>query len=170
MPRPSADEYNAFFQNYISKATGESVLEIITRHSDVLDAFYNGLPEEKAMYAYAPGKWTIKEVVQHLIDAERIFTYRLLRIVRNDKTPLPGFDENAYTVQAQADQRTLASLKEEFTAVRKATTLLLQSLTAVQLGRTGISNNAIISANALAFIIYGHALHHKEILEQRYLA
>ena len=131
--------------------------------------FYTSLPEEKADHRYAEGKWSIKELLLHMIDAERIFGYRALRIARKDQTPLPGFDENSYTPASKASGRTLQSLKDEFAAVRKATDILLSTFDEEQLSQRGTASNHPVTANAIAFIIFGHLIHHKQILEERYL-
>ena len=134
-----------------------------------LTYFFLNLPDEKGDYAYAEGKWTIKDLIQHIIDTERIMQYRLLRVARNDSTPLPGFDENLYAQAAQANERTFIALKEEFKALRKSTDLLVSSLTENQLMNSGIASDKKVTANAIAFILFGHLLHHKKIIEERYL-
>jgi uncharacterized damage-inducible protein DinB len=170
MARPQAStDYSPFSQTYISLAQGDSVPEIMTAYAGDLHEFYTGLPESKAGYAYAPGKWTIKDVLQHAIDSERVFTYRLLRIARGDSTPLPGFDEKLFAAHVDTARRSLDSLKEEFSFVRRSTDLLLASLNEEELQRRGTASDHPVTANALAFIIYGHLLHHKRILEERYL-
>jgi uncharacterized damage-inducible protein DinB len=169
MSRPNEKDFAPYFSRYVLKANGNNLPEVMKNHSAELLAFYTGLPEAKADYAYAPGKWTIKEVLQHVIDAERIFSYRILRFARKDKTPLASFDENSYAENSLANSRSLASLKEEFTALRKSTDLLYASLNEEQLAEQGTSSNLPVTANAIAFISYGHLLHHKEVLEERYL-
>ncbi len=169
MPRPNEKDFPAYFSRYISKANGDNIAEAMANHSAELLSFYIGLPEEKAGYAYAPGKWTIKDVLQHVIDAERIFSYRVLRFARKDKTPLASFDENTYAENSLANNRSLGSLKEEFAALRKSTDLLYASLNEEQLAEQGTSSNLPVTANAIAFISYGHLLHHKQVLEERYL-
>ncbi|QEC66306.1 DinB family protein [Panacibacter ginsenosidivorans] len=169
MSRPAAADSAEFYHRYINYTQGDSVKEIIANHSKEIYDFYNSLPEEKVNYAYAEGKWTIKQLLQHVIDAERIFTYRALRIARKDKTPLPGFDENAYAENDGSVNRTSQSLKDEFNAVRTATDFLLNSFSETQLNERGTASDKSITANALCFIIYGHLLHHKLILEERYL-
>jgi hypothetical protein len=153
---------------YINLAEGNSVSEIVNKYAFDLQEFFNSLPEEKADYAYAPGKWTLKQVLQHLTDAERVFAYRALRISRNDTTPLSSFDENAYVDNGFSTQRALSSLKQEFNAVRAATDIFLLSLNEEQIMRLGTASNNPVSVNALAFIIYGHLLHHKNIFIERY--
>ncbi|MBA4197770.1 MAG: DNA damage-inducible protein DinB [Chitinophaga sp.] len=169
MPRPSATDYYVFYNNYVETAKGDSVAELLINYSALLNDFVTNLPEAKADYSYAAGKWTVKELLQHMIDAERIFSYRALRIARKDTTPLPGFDENSYAANADVSSKTFQSLKEEFVAVRQSTDLLLQSFSEEQLQQVGTTSNHSITVNAICFIIFGHILHHKRILEERYL-
>jgi uncharacterized damage-inducible protein DinB len=169
MPRPAPQDAAEFYHSYINYATGNSIAEVMTNHAAEIKSFYSNLPEAKADHAYMEGKWTIKELLQHVIDAERVFAYRALRFARKDETPLASFDENAYAENANAKERMLQSLKDEFNAVRHATDLLLQSFNAEQLNSKGIASNKSITVNALAFIIYGHLLHHKKLIEERYL-
>jgi len=169
MARPNVAEHSPFFSRYIDLVNGESATEAKRNHAQVLHDFFINLPTSKADFAYGEGKWTIKEVLQHIIDTERIFSYRLLRIARKDTTPLPGFDENSFAENSMADKRTLNELKEEFAAVRKSSDLLVDSLSEEQLQNMGTSSNHVTSANSLAFMIYGHLLHHKKIVEERYL-
>ncbi len=169
MARPNESDYASFYHNYIQKAIGENPKELIERYSSSLNEFVNNLPESKADHAYAENKWTVKDVLQHMIDTERVFAYRALRFSRNDSTNLPGFDEKKFAVNANASSRTLKSLKEEFVAVRLSTDLLLLSFNEEQLSRKGMGNNNAVTVNAVVFIIFGHILHHKQILEERYL-
>lgn len=169
MPRPQSSEFPSYFARYISQVATDSVAEAVQRYAAVLNDFYTSLPEEKADYRYAEGKWTIKELLQHVIDAERIFAYRILRISRKDTTPLASFDEDSYVQNAQADKRSLASLKEEFLAVRRSSDLLLASLSEEQLAEQGTASNLPVTANAIGFILFGHLLHHKAVLKERYL-
>lgn len=169
MARPAASDFPPYFGRYIAKVEADSVAAAMNLYSNALTHFYISLPEEKADYRYGPDKWTLKEVLQHIIDAERIFSYRVLRISRGDQTPLASFDENAYTENAKAAGRSFVSLKEEFLAVRKATDFLFASLPEERFAQKGIASNLPVTANAIGFITFGHLLHHKEILEQRYL-
>lgn len=168
MARPQATECAPYYQKYIALTQGNSVKEIIEKHAFDLQEFYNRLPDDKAEFAYAENKWTVKQVLQHLTDAERVFAYRTLRISRDDATPLASFDENAYVENGFANERALSSLKQEFNAVRAATDMFLLSLNDEQIMRAGTASNNPVSVNALAFIIYGHLLHHRNILEERY--
>jgi len=168
MPRPQANECAPYYMKYISLAEGNSVREIVEKYAFDIQEFYNSLPDEKADYAYAENKWNLKQVVQHVTDAERVFAYRAMRIARNDKMPLASFDENAYVENGFSEQRALSSLKQEFNAVRAATDIFLLSLNDEQIMRIGTASNNPVSVNALAFIIYGHLLHHKNIFTERY--
>jgi uncharacterized damage-inducible protein DinB len=169
MARPAPQDAAEFYHGYINMATGNSLAEVMVNHTAEIKNFYSDLPEDKADYAYADGKWTMKELLQHITDAERIFAYRALRIARKDATPLASFDENAYAQNANAKNRKLQSLKDEFNAARHATDLMLQSFDEDQLNAKGTASNKSITVNAIAFIIYGHLLHHKKIIEERYL-
>jgi uncharacterized damage-inducible protein DinB len=169
MARPQPNDYAAYYETYVGKVKGDSVKDIISTYSEPMMQFYTSLPESKADYAYAEDKWTLKELLLHIIDAERIFSYRALRIARKDETPLPGFDESAYAPVSKAAERSLQSLKDEFAAVRKATDILLSTFDEEQLSQKGTASNNPVTANAIAFIVFGHMLHHKQIIEERYL-
>jgi uncharacterized damage-inducible protein DinB len=169
MSRPQSNDYAAYYATYISKVEGDNIKDVIKKYSEPLLQFYTSLPEDKAEYRYADGKWTVKELLLHIIDAERIFSYRALRIARKDATPLPGFDENAYTPASKASDRTLQSLKDEFTAVRKATDIMISTFDEEQLSQRGTASDQPVTVNAIAFIMFGHMIHHKQILEERYL-
>jgi hypothetical protein len=168
MARPLPGDAS-FGQHYIALAQGDTAAEVVSNHAAEILEFYASLPEEKAHYAYADGKWTIIELLQHIIDAERVFTYRATRIARKDTTPLPGFDENAFTDNSLAYKRDFNLLKEEFIALRKSTDIFISSLDEEQLQQSGTASGKYITANAIAFIIYGHLLHHINITRERYL-
>jgi uncharacterized damage-inducible protein DinB len=127
------------------------------------------LPEEKLTYRYVEKKWTIKEILVHIMDDERIFAYRALRIARNDKTPLPGFEQEDYVPYSRANERSLASIFKEFKTIRNATLSLFRSLKKDDFLRTGIANNHPVSVRALAYHIAGHELHHINVIKERYL-
>jgi uncharacterized damage-inducible protein DinB len=169
MARPQVGDYGSFYQTYINYTTEHSIDGLIEAYSLTLNNYVQQLPDNKANYAYASNKWTVKQVLQHTIDTERIFTYRALAIGRGDTTALPGFDENQYAINGTASNRALQALKEEFVAVRKSTDLLLLSFAEQQLQQVGTASNHAITCNALCYILFGHVLHHKRILEERYL-
>ena len=168
MKRPQADEYAGFYKKYIDTVS-ENVLAELDHQANSFTSFLKGITLDKASYAYAEGKWTIKEVVGHIIDTERIMAYRMLRVARNDNTPLPGFEESDYVANAHFADRTLESLSEEFAMLRRANMYLINSLNEKEINRRGTSNGSTISVLALIYILAGHLNHHRNILEERYL-
>ena len=169
MPRPQANDFPTYFARYIARVDADSLSAAVKAYAKPLEEFYTHLPEAKAEYRYAPGKWTVKELLQHIVDTERIMSYRLLRISRGDKTPLASFDEDSYAAASNANARSFDSIKEEFIAVRKTTDLLIASLSEEQLAAEGVASNLPVKANAVGYIIFGHMLHHKGVIEERYL-
>jgi uncharacterized damage-inducible protein DinB len=145
------------------------MLEALSNSGDITSAFVLALPEERGAYRYAPEKWSIKEVICHIMDAERIFAYRALRFSRNDATPLHGFEENDYAPEANARARTLTQLAEEMKRLRASTIDLFASFTPEMLERKGSANNSTISVINLGYVIAGHETHHRNILTERYL-
>lgn len=168
MNRPKADEYPLFYKGYID-TVNDDVLAELEQQAESFSVFLKGIPELKASHAYAEGKWTIKELVGHVIDTERIMAYRLLRISRNDTTPLAGFEENYFVANARFADRTLSSFADEFASVRNSNLFLIKSLNDEELSRIGVANEKPISARALLFILAGHVNHHHRILQERYL-
>ena len=169
LQRPSAGEYNPYYEKYVARVPDGDFVELLARQADETLAVLRDIPDNEADYAYAEGKWTIKEVIGHVCDAERIFAYRLLRIGRGDETPLPTFDENSYALAGEFGARTLASMLEEFAAVRAATIALVAGLPTAAWLRSGTASAAPVSSRAVAYILAGHELHHREILLTRYL-
>ena len=169
MPRPQATDFPHYFARYISRVDADSLAEAMTKYTNLLADFYTDLPEAKAEYRYTPDKWTLKELMQHVVDTERIMSYRLLRISRGDTTPLASFDENSYAAASNANARSFDSIKEEFIAVRKSTDLLIATLGEEQLNLEGVASNLPVKANAIGYIIFGHLLHHKAVVEEKYL-
>jgi len=144
-------------------------MKSFTNQTQVFLDFLNKIPATKIDYAYAPGKWTVKEVLQHIIDAERVFSYRALRFARKDPTPLPGFDENLFAKNAKADKRSWIDLVEEFRSVRNATQRLFNSFDEEQLDSSGTASNGSNYVLGFGYISIGHSLHHKKVIEDRYL-
>ncbi len=169
MSRPLDNEYGSFYKGYADAATGDSLAEVQQIHPGFIKTSIVEIPGEKCDYRYAPDKWTIKELLQHMIDTERVFSYRALRISRNDSTPLAGFDENYFAANAPVEHRKWEDLVKEFLLLREATDLMIQSFQEHQLKYIGNASNTKISLKALCFIIYGHNLHHLNILKERYL-
>ena len=168
LSRPASDEAAPHYHGYIAAVPDEAIGARLAAQIDELGALLRPLDDSAALARYAEGKWSIKEVVGHLIDAERIFAYRLLRIGRGDATPLPGFDENAYVPAGEFDQRSLADLRAEFQAVRLGTQALVESLPAEAWGRRGEASGRSVTTRALAYILVGHVAHHLSVLRQRY--
>ena len=168
MPKPASGTYPPYFEKYINRVETDSVTEAINKYAQPLIKFFENIPADKAGYRYAEGKWSVQEMLQHIIDTERIFGYRALCIARKDKTPLPGFDENTYANASNADKRSWDNLIEELKAVRTSTDLLLRSFTQEHLQETGITNGQPNTVNGICFVIIGHLLHHKKVLEERY--
>lgn len=169
MPRPNENEFAPYYGRYIAQVKENDINAALASQHTVIENFLKSIPAAKWNYAYAEGKWTVKELVQHIIDAERIFAYRALRIARKDQTPLPGFEENDYAPASEAGRRTADELIEELITVRRSTELLFKSFTDEMLNNKGTASNQPVSVNALGFITVGHFTHHKAILEERYL-
>jgi uncharacterized damage-inducible protein DinB len=167
--RPAAGEFAALYGGYIGKVPDGDIVAILATQIDDTLALLRELSDEQARTAYGPGKWSIKEVVGHVADAERVFAYRVLRIARGDATPLPGFDENAYVPAGSFDDRPLASLLAELAAVRRATVALLAGLPADAWRRAGTASGTAVTVRAAAWMTAGHELHHRDILASRYL-
>jgi uncharacterized damage-inducible protein DinB len=167
--RPATDEYADFYAAYVGKVTEPDVVASLMAQKQGTAKLLAGLNESQAAYRYAPGKWTLREIIGHLADAERIFAYRLLRIARGDATPLSGFEENDYVPAGQFERRPLGSVAAEFASVRDASLSLLQGLDAEALARRGTASGKPVSARALAFIIAGHEKHHLGVIRERYL-
>jgi uncharacterized damage-inducible protein DinB len=168
MTRPASTEYDPYYWKYIDLVPDGDIVTILRSQIETTLAFLRQVPEEKAGESYAPGKWTVKEVIGHLIDTERIFAYRALRIGRNDKTPLPGFEQDDYVAGTNFNARTLAGLTEEFSAVRSTTIHLFKHFSDEEWQRRGTANEKEITTRALAYNVAGHELHHVGILKSRY--
>ena len=169
MARPSKSDYIPFYETYVSLVPENDIKEALLQSLPLVESFLDSIPGNKADFAYADGKWTIKQLIQHAIDAERIFCYRALCIARGESQNLPGFEENEYARQAVVDHRTLRELRDEFLAVRKASILLFNSFTQEMMDAKGRSNNNPISALSIGYILVGHWKHHQRILTERYL-
>jgi hypothetical protein len=168
--RPRPADYNAYYESYISEVADGRLLESLVAQRDETAALLAGLTKTQAGYRYAEGKWSLKEVIGHVADAERIFAYRALRIARGDETPLASFDENTYVPAAGCDRRTLVDIAHEFRAVREATIALLASFDEPAWMRVGTASGKRVSVRALGYIIAGHERHHVRVLRERYLA
>ena len=169
MSKPSPTSYPGYFQKYIDQVPEQELFAAFDKQLPVIGSFLPPVTEERSTYTYAEGKWTIKELLQHITDTERIFNYRALCFARGEKASLPGFEENDYAAHSNANSRTWQSLVDEFLAVRHSTELLYRSFTADALSASGTANNNAITVASMGFITLGHFYHHKKVIEERYL-
>ncbi|WP_256855832.1 DinB family protein [Terribacillus halophilus] len=168
--KPSKTEYPAYYQDYMKLVPEGNIVALFKEQERMTTNLLQGLTDQQASFAYETDKWTIKEVVGHLTDTERILAYRLLTIARGDVTPLPGFQEDAYVQQANFTGMTVASLLAQYKAVRASTIALVESLNDQDWTRQGMANNYVTSVRALVYILLGHERHHHNILHERYFA
>ncbi len=169
MKRPEPTEYPAYLKNYIDLVKSDDILKVLDEQIIKIHELISKISEEKEHYVYAPGKWTPKEVIGHIIDTERIMAYRALCFARKDKTQLPGFDENSYVANAGFNKRTLFDLAHEFALVRESNIALFKCLSESTLNEIGNSNGKDVSVRAILFMIAGHAEHHTQVIWTRYL-
>jgi hypothetical protein len=166
--RPALEEHSPYFARYVARVPAGDLREVLAAQGLATRRLLAPLDETRALFRYAPEKWSVKEVVGHVADAERIFAYRALRFARGDTTPLPAFDETTYVPVAGFDRRSLAALLDDLQAVRAATQSLLAGLDEIAWQRTGTASEHPVSVRALACIIAGHEAHHMAILRERY--
>ncbi len=167
--RPDTSEYAPYYDRYISLVPSSDILGTLEEQARETVDCLSDLTEEHAGYRYAPGKWSIKEVLGHLMDSERIFAYRALRIARNDPKPMEGFEQDDYVRYGGFESSRFADLMEEFACVRRASLFLFQKLSPEAWLRRGTANNNEVSVRALAYLIAGHELHHQAVLKEKYL-
>jgi hypothetical protein len=170
MYKPDSSEYAPYYEKYISLVPETDIRDAYAAQPDELRDALDGVDEDKGTYAYANGKWTIKELLSHVIDGERIFGYRMHRISRGDKTPIEGFEQDDYIATSNANERSFANLLDEFDHNRRANVLLLNNLDETALTRMGTASDNAVSTRAIANICIGHVRHHLNILKERYLA
>ncbi len=169
MQPPQTSEYQPYFAKYIALVQGDDLIAALDRQIMGSLTTLRGISQEKSLHRYAPGKWSIKETIGHLVDAERVFTYRAMRFARKDQTPLSGFDQDPYVAAGDFDARRWTDLVDEFEHVRRCTSLFFRGLSPDAAMRSGVANNAAITVRALGYVIAGHELHHIGILRDRYL-
>ena len=167
--RPQSNDYAPYYEKYVMLVPDGDFPQILETQLRGMKQLLEQLTDAQSDFRYAPGKWSIKEVLGHINDAERIFAVRILRIARGDQTPLPGFEQDDYVKVSNASSRTLSDLLEEFSAIRRATIVLIRSLDDTSWLRRGTASGKEVSVLAIAFIIAGHTLHHHAILEEKYL-
>jgi hypothetical protein len=166
--RPQPGEYAPYYDRYISLVPGDNILDVLDEERRKFVLLLSGRSEADGNFRYAPDKWTVKELLGHINDGERIFAYRALRIARGDQTPIEGFEQDDYVRNARFDRCSLEDLVEDYIAVRRATLSLFRNLDPEAWTRRGIANNNEVSVRAIAYSIAGHNLHHRSILEERY--
>ncbi len=167
--KPATGEYAPDYEKYIELVPQESIVETLKRQMADTLSLLAGMSEEQAGHRYAPGKWSVKQLVGHIVDGERIFAYRALRFARNDKTPLAGFEQDDYVANGGFDRRQMADITREYEQVRRASIELFESLDMEAWQRQGKANDVEVSVRALAWIICGHELHHVGVLKSKYL-
>jgi hypothetical protein len=167
--RPEKDEFAPYYLPYVNSVPEGDIISILTKQLEDTKLLLKEVTEEQGTFRYAPGKWSIKEVVGHMTDTERIMAYRLMSIARGETVSLPGFDESLYVANSSFNDQSFEQLLEHFSVVRESTLVLLQSLNADAWLRTGLANNTGVSVRGVAYIIAGHAMHHCKIIKERYL-
>ncbi len=167
--KPAKSEYLPYYERYISLVPDGDVISTLATQISETQALLRSLPASVATYRYAPEKWSVNEVIGHVIDSERIFASRAQRFARNDPAPMPGFEQDDYVRNATFDAYPLGDLTSELETVRQSTVLLFRHMDEQAWTRRGVANNAEVSVRALAYIIAGHELHHREVLRARYL-
>jgi DinB family protein len=168
MKRPEATEFAEYYTGYIAKVPGTDLLRVLESERLQMQQLFAGRTERDGNFRYAPGKWTVKEILGHITDAERIFTYRALRIARGDQTPLPGFEQDDFVKNGGFAGRTLGDLVEDFGAVRSSSIALFRSFGEEAWSRRGVASQKEVTVRALGFMTAGHQIHHRAILEERY--
>jgi uncharacterized damage-inducible protein DinB len=169
MTKPDISEVPVFYKGYVENVKDMDVLEALVQSSKVALNLFRTIPEDMGQYRYAEGKWSLKELMNHMMDAERIFAYRALRFSRNDKTPLPGFEEKDYAPLANAHARSIQQLADEMERLRQTTIDLYASFTPEMLVLEGFANNNKLSVWTLGYVIAGHETHHRKVIVERYL-
>lgn len=168
--RPDTSEYPPYAAAYVNLVVGDDVLSILAAQLEESTALLKPVDDHRASeFAYAPGKWTVKQILGHIIDTERIFSYRALSIARNDATPLPGFEQDDYVAAGSFNERTLVSLIDELRVVRRSTIALFQNLPQQAWLRHGLANKYNVTVRGVAFLAAGHGMHHVKILREKYL-
>ncbi|HQZ94923.1 MAG TPA: DinB family protein [Pyrinomonadaceae bacterium] len=170
MNRPETNEFAPYYNTYVSTVEGNNVMPVLESQTAELRSIFSGMPEEKGTFAYAEGKWTLKEALSHLIDGERIFAYRILRISRGDKTPIEGFEQDGYIATSNANDRPFANLLDEFDLQRRSNLILVKNISDEGSRRMGTASDNPISVRALVYIMAGHVTHHLRVIKERYLS
>lgn len=171
MTKPEPSEYHSFYNNYIQLVPAGDFLEVLRENASVITSFFEAIPNDKHDFSYAPGKWTVKQLLLHMIDTERVMSYRALTVSRGDLlTKLPSFDENLFAENAIASGRSVENLLQEFLTVRDSSIFLFENMSGEESTLQGKVSDNVITPRALGYIIVGHALHHLNVLKERYLS
>lgn len=170
MNRPETTEFAPYYNTYVSTVEGNEAISVLENQTAQLMSIFSQMPEEKGTFAYAEGKWTLKEALSHLIDGERIFAYRILRISRGDKTPIEGFEQDDYIATSNANSRSFANLLEEFDLQRRSNLILVKNISDEASRLMGTASDNPISVRALVYIMAGHVTHHLRVINERYLS
>ncbi|WP_420581025.1 DinB family protein [Reichenbachiella sp.] len=167
--KPESNEYHDFFAGYVSQVGNDNVLERIKSQKDEFIQFIKAIPDDRYNYAYAEGKWTVKQLLRHIIDAERMFGYRAMSIARGEKAKLPGFDDHLYVEMADDSKNSIEEMLKEFEVLREGHIQMILNFTSQATERIGNANGTDVSVRAIIYIIVGHVAHHKQIITERYL-
>ena len=170
MRPPEASEYEEYYGAYVGRVPDRPVLDVLAEAPGALETLLSGVPGSGETFAYAPGKWSVREVLGHILDTERVFTYRALHIARSDPAALPGMDQDVWAAGSNAAGRAVADLLREFRALREANVVLFSSFDDEILAREGLASGVRFTVRALVFVVAGHEIHHRSVLEDRYVA
>ena len=169
MKHPQKDEYAAYYHTYVDKVPNGDIIKILKRQSDQIKKLLKNVSKKRALFRYSSGKWSVREIIGHMIDTERVFAYRALRFARNDQNDLPGFDENEYVRQSNYNDIKLKELVDEFCALRKSNAMMFKNFSDEITLRKGRANSNSFTVRAMAYIMAGHVNHHLGIIKERYL-
>jgi hypothetical protein len=169
MQRPNEGEYAPYYNTYISKVPDGNIIELLTQQIESVKEVFQSISEEKSLFKYAPEKWTIRQVLGHMNDGERVFPYRALRFSRNDKNALAGFDQNEFVKESNFNNVKLADLLDEFIKTRESNIVMFKNFSEEMWTRRGIASNNEITVRAFPYIMYGHVIHHLNVLKEKYL-
>lgn len=169
MNRPQETEYPPYYHTYVSKTKGDDIIKVLEDANAESVKLLRTISDDKGPYAYAEGKWTLNELIQHMIDTERVFAYRMMRIARGDKTPLPGFEQDDYVPNCNVEGKKLTDLHVELTLLRISTVMMVKGFSEEMLKRTGTASNGAFSVRSCGFIIAGHEIHHMQVIKERYI-
>jgi hypothetical protein len=170
LSKPEAGEYAEYYKQYISLVPSDDLIKELEDQRNLFKEFIRSLPDSKMDFSYAEGKWTVAQVIQHLIDTERIYGFRMLNFVRHGMMEIPGFDQDKFAVMADVSGRTRQSFIDEFDALRRSTVEFLKTITPEHGKIIGKANNVNISVRAIASVAYGHVVHHSNVIRERYLS